>query len=68
LATRPEVLARVLGIVYLTISGYLIRKAGLSRASAATGAVTLIQRSGSALNLMSSSTCRVSTACRAGRV
>ena len=51
LATRPEVLTRVLGIVYRVISGYLIRKAGLTRASAATGAVALIQRFGSALNL-----------------
>ena len=41
----------MLGIVYRAISGHLIRKAGLSRASAVTGAVTLIQRFGSALNL-----------------
>src|SRR5690606_22693791 len=33
------------------ISGHLIRKAGLTRASGVTGAVTLIQRFGSALNL-----------------
>ena len=32
------------------ISEHLIRKAGLTRASAVTGAVTLIQRFGSALN------------------
>jgi hypothetical protein len=51
LATRPEVITQVLGIVYRAISGHLIRKAGLTRASAATGAVTLIQRFGSALNL-----------------
>jgi hypothetical protein len=51
LATRPEVVTQVLGIVYRAISGHLIRKAGLSRATAATGAVTLIQRFGSALNL-----------------
>jgi hypothetical protein len=41
----------VLGIVYRAISAHLIRKAGLTRASAVTGAVTLIQRFGSALNL-----------------
>lgn len=41
---------RVLGIDYRAISGHLILKAGLSRASAATGAVTLIQRFGAALN------------------
>jgi len=51
LATRPGLVTQVLGIVYRAISGHLIRKAGLTRASAATGAVTLIQRFGSALNL-----------------
>lgn len=51
LATRPEVLSRVLGIVYRAISGHLIKRAGLNRASAKTGAVTLIQCFGSALNL-----------------
>ncbi len=51
LATRPEVVTQVLGIVYRAISGHLIRNAGLTRASAATGAVTLIQRFGSALNV-----------------
>jgi ribosomal protein S27E len=51
LATRPEVITQVLGIIYRAISGHLIRKVGLSRASAVTGAVTLIQRFGSALNL-----------------
>jgi hypothetical protein len=51
LATRPEVVTQVLGIIYRAISGHLIRKAGLTRASAATGAATLIQRFGSALNL-----------------
>ncbi len=51
LATRPEVVTSLLGIVYRAISGHLIRKAGLKRTSAATGAVTLIQRFDSALNL-----------------
>jgi ribosomal protein S27E len=51
LATRPEVVTQVLGIVYRAISSHLIRKAGLTRASAVTGAVTLILRFGSALNL-----------------
>jgi hypothetical protein len=36
---------------YRTISAHLIHKADLTRASAVTGAVTLIQRFGSALNL-----------------
>lgn len=51
LATRPEVVTQVLVIVYRAISSHLIRKAVLTRASAVTGAVTLIQRFGSALNL-----------------
>ena len=51
LATRPEVVTQVLGIVHRAISGHLTRKAGLTRASGVTGAVTLIQRFGSALNL-----------------
>ena len=51
LATRPQALTHVLGIGYRTISGHLLRKARLTRATGATGAVTLIQRFGSALNL-----------------
>jgi hypothetical protein len=42
---------RVLGIVYRAIATHLIKKAGLTWATAETGAVTLIQRFGSALNL-----------------
>ena len=51
LATDPGALTQVLGIVYRTISACLLKKARLTRASGATGAVTLIQRFGSALNL-----------------
>jgi hypothetical protein len=51
LASRPEVLSKVLGIVYRTISTHLIKKAGHTKKTAQTGAVTLIQRFGSALNL-----------------
>ena len=40
---------QVLGIVYRAISTHLIHKAGLSLRDGATGAVTLIQRFGSAL-------------------
>ena len=48
---RPAVLSQVLGIVYRAISTFLIRRAGLRvGAGARTGAVTLIQRFGSALN------------------
>lgn len=51
LATDPDTLTLVLGAVYRTISGYLLKTAGRTRRTAATGAVTLIQRFGSALNL-----------------
>ena len=50
-ATRPAVMGEVLGIVYRVIAGHLVKKAGETQASARTGAVTLIQRFGSALNL-----------------
>ena len=50
LARDPDVLTQVLGIVYRTISGHILEKARLTRSSGDTGAVTLIQRFGSALN------------------
>lgn len=50
-ASRSEVMDRVLGIVYRCIARHLIKKAGFSRKTAQTGAVRLIQRFGSALNL-----------------
>jgi len=51
LATDPNALTLVLGVVYRTISRHLISKAGLTRATGETGAVTLVQHFGSALNL-----------------
>ena len=50
-ASKPEVMGQVLGIVYRCIATHLIKKAGFSRKTAQAGAVTLIQRFGSALNL-----------------
>ena len=50
-ANKPEVMTHVLAIVYRVIATHLIKKAGFTRKSAHTGAVTLIQRFGSALNL-----------------
>jgi hypothetical protein len=44
-------MGRVLGIVDRAILAHLINKAGFTRKTAQTGAVTLIQRFGSALNL-----------------
>ena len=44
-ATDPDVLTRVLAVVYRTIAGHLLRTAGGTRTTGPTGAVTLIQRS-----------------------
>ncbi len=51
LASQPALLGQVLGIVYRTLAAHLIEKAGYTRKTARTGAVTLIQRFGSAINL-----------------
>lgn len=52
LAAEPKPLTEVLAVVQRGISTFLIRQAGFTVASGAkTGAVTLIQRFGSALNL-----------------
>jgi hypothetical protein len=50
-ASQPEVMGKALGIVYRTIATHLIRKAGYKKPTAQTGAVTLIQCFGGALNL-----------------
>ena len=50
LATDPAALSQVRGTVYRAIVGFLLKKAGLTRTTGHTGAVTLIQRFGSALN------------------
>jgi hypothetical protein len=49
-ARNPKVMGKVLGIVYRTIATHLIHKAGYTKATAQTGAVTLIQRFGGACN------------------
>jgi Transposase zinc-binding domain len=49
--SRRAVMGKVLGIVYRCIATHLVRKAGFTRQTARTGAVTLIQRFGLALNL-----------------
>jgi hypothetical protein len=38
LATNPAALTQVLGVVYPTISGFVLRRAGLTRSRGATGA------------------------------
>jgi hypothetical protein len=50
-ASNPAVMSQVLGIVYRAISGALLKKAALTRKNGMAGAVTLVQRFGSALNL-----------------
>jgi hypothetical protein len=53
LAAQPEVLSQVLAVVQRGISTFVIRHSGLTVASGArTGAVTRIQRFGSALNVL----------------
>lgn len=50
-ARQPKIMGRVLGIVHRVIATHLVKKAGYTHHTARTGAVTLIQRFGSALNL-----------------
>jgi len=50
-ASKPEAIGPVLGIVHRVIAGWLADRAGVDRARAQCGAVTLIQHFGSALNL-----------------
>jgi hypothetical protein len=50
-ASQPIVMGKVLSIVYRAIATHLGRKAGYTKATAQTGAVTLIQRFGGAVNL-----------------
>ena len=50
-AAHPDLLAPVLQIIHRVIATFLIQQAGVKRSEAATGAITLIQRFGSAANL-----------------
>jgi len=50
-ASNPRVMTGALAIVYRAIATHLTRKAGFTKPMAQTGAVTLVQRFGSALNL-----------------
>jgi hypothetical protein len=51
LAAHPQLLTPVLRIVHRVIASFLLSQAGLERTAADAGAVTLIQRFGSAANL-----------------
>ena len=50
-AAHPELLTPVLRIIHRVIARLLLKQAGVKRTAADTGAVTLIQRFGSAANL-----------------
>ena len=50
-ASYPALMGKALGIVYRTLATWLIHQAGFTHTTARTGAVTFIQRFGSALNL-----------------
>ena len=50
-AAHPELLTPVLRIVHRVITSFLLSQAGLKRTGADAGAITLIQRFGSAANL-----------------
>ena len=50
-ASKPDVMSKALGIVYRTIATHLIHTAGHTHDTAHAGAITFIQRFGSALNL-----------------
>ena len=50
LAVRPKILSRALDIAITVISAHYRQKAGLEKSKSKTGAVTLIQRFGGALN------------------
>jgi hypothetical protein len=47
-ASQPVVMGKVLGIVYRIIATHLTKKAGFTKTTSQTGAITLIQRFGSA--------------------
>ena len=51
LAIRPKIMARCLEITTSTVNAYYRQKAGVKKTQAKTGAVTLIQRFGGAINL-----------------
>ena len=56
-AAYPELMSKVLGIATRTQSTHLAHQAGLRKKKAHTGAATVIQRFGSALNLNIHLTC-----------
>jgi len=56
-ASYPALMGKALGVVTRSITSWLIQQAGFTHDTARTGAVTFIQRFGSALNLNVHLTC-----------
>ena len=50
-AREPAIMGKVVGIIYRAIASYLVKTSGLTHNQGKTGAITFIQRFGSALNL-----------------
>jgi hypothetical protein len=50
-ASYPHITGKLLGMVYRTLATHITKKAGCNKKTAQTGAVTLIQQFGFALNL-----------------
>lgn len=50
-ASQPAIMGRALGIIYRAIATHISKKAGYTKTTTHTGAVTLIQRFGGAINL-----------------
>ena len=50
-AAQPQLLAPLVHVIHRVIAGFLVKRAGFKLSRADTGAVTLIQRFGSAANL-----------------
>ena len=63
LAAQPKLVTPVLQVVHRLITRHLLGQAGLKSEEADSGAVTLIQRFGSAANLNFTFTARSWTAC-----
>jgi hypothetical protein len=51
LAAHPQLLSALLQVIHRVVATFLLKQSGLKRCEAHTGAVTLIQRFGSAANL-----------------
>jgi hypothetical protein len=67
-SSHPAVMGKVLGIIYRTIATHLTHIAGFTTTTAKPGAVTLIQRFGSALRTRPAVSTKRLSMTRNGRV